>query len=89
MIIIRPLLKIDRLTIFLFAKQLNLCIYFDPSNKDLKITRNYIRYKIIPLLKKINPKIEQNFYKFSKIAYFYYIKSQCTKKLNNSFAIFN
>ena len=77
LLIVRPLLKIDRKNLFLFAKKLNLLIYFDPTNKNLIFTRNYIRYQIIPLLKKINPKIEKNLYKFSQISYFYY------KKLKN------
>ena len=74
LIIIRPLLKINRKNIFLFAKKLNLIIYFDPTNKNLIFTRNYIRYQILPLLKKINPKIEKNIYKFSQITYLYYKK---------------
>ena len=74
LIIIRPLLKINRNNIFLFAKKLNLIIYFDPTNKNLIFTRNYIRYQILPLLKKINPQLEKNIYKFSQIAYFYYKK---------------
>jgi len=74
LIIIRPLLKINRNNIFLFAKKLNLIIYFDPTNKNLIFTRNYIRYQILPLLKNINPKLEKNIYKFSQIAYFYYKK---------------
>ena len=74
LIIIRPLLKINRKNIFLFARKLNLIIYFDPTNKNLIFTRNYIRYQILPLLKKINPKIEKNIYKFSQITYLYYKK---------------
>lgn len=86
--ILRPLLKIDRSTIFLFTTQLNLPIFFDQSNNDLNITRNFIRKKIIPLLKEVNPKVEQNIYKFSQIANFYYLKAghiQCAGDVLKTF----
>ena len=86
--IFRPLLKIDRSTIFLFTNELYLPIFFDQSNNDLNITRNFIRKKIMPLLKTINPKTEQNFYKFSQIANFYYEKVNyipCSQKLLEPF----
>ena len=72
--IVRPLLNIDRPTLFLFIIQLNLPVYFDQTNNQINITRNFIRKKIIPLLKEVNPKAEQNFYKFSQIANLYYVK---------------
>lgn len=71
-LIIRPLLQLDQSTIKLFVKQLQLPIYIDPSNFDTSLTRNFIRNKIIPLLQEINPKAEQNLYKFSQIAKLYY-----------------
>nr|YP_010733695.1 hypothetical protein RF62 [Gayralia brasiliensis]YP_010733769.1 hypothetical protein RF62 [Monostroma nitidum]WEG92966.1 hypothetical protein RF62 [Gayralia brasiliensis]WEG93040.1 hypothetical protein RF62 [Monostroma nitidum] len=71
-LVFRPLIKVNRETLFLFSKKLNLPIEYDTSNKNLNITRNYIRKLIIPLLKKINPRLEQNIYKFSKKVEFYY-----------------
>jgi tRNA(Ile)-lysidine synthase TilS/MesJ len=43
----------------------------DQSNNDVNLTRNFIGMKILPLLKQINPQVEQNLYKFSQIAAFY------------------
>ena len=86
--IIRPLIKINRDTLSLFVKQLYLPIFYDKSNRDLKITRNYIRKIILPLLKKINPRFEKNIYKFSKIVGFYYSKVgniECPAELFDSF----
>lgn len=71
-ILLRPLIKVNRKTLFLFLKKLNFGISYDKSNKNLNITRNYIRKVILPLLKKINPQVEKNIYKFSRIIEFYY-----------------
>lgn len=71
-LIFRPLLKINRETLFLFSVTLKLPIYYDQSNKNLNLTRNWIRKLIMPLLKKINPRAEENIYKFSRILEFYY-----------------
>ena len=69
--IYRPLIPIKRETISIFVSQLNLSIIYDQSNDNLNITRNFIRHIVLPLLKKINPQVEQNLYKFSMIASFY------------------
>lgn len=71
-LIFRPFIKINRQTLFLFSKQLKLPVHYDKSNKDLNISRNYIRKVILPLLKKMNPKVEDSLYKFSRIIEFYY-----------------
>jgi tRNA(Ile)-lysidine synthetase-like protein len=79
LIIMRPLIKVHRFFITGFIKQLKLAISFDASNHDLTITRNYIRYKIIPLFKYINPRFEQNLYRFSEISRFYFEMSDKKK----------
>jgi len=71
LIIYRPLIGVDRKVTFLFTQQLNLKIILDQSNNDVNLTRNFIRRTILPLLKQINPQVEQNLYKFSQIAAFY------------------
>nr|AOC61640.1 hypothetical chloroplast RF62 [Gloeotilopsis planctonica] len=71
-LVFRPLIKINRENLFLFSKTLKLPICYDPSNKNLNLTRNSIRKLIIPLLKKINPSAEENIYRFSRILEFYY-----------------
>lgn len=68
----RPLLKLNRETLFLLSQQLHLSIFYDSSNKDLTLTRNYIRKLVMPLLKQLNPCVEENIYRFSHILKFYY-----------------
>ena len=70
--VLRPLLPVRRLIITQFIQHVDLSISIDKSNQDLTISRNYMRNKIIPLLKFINPQCEQNIYKFSQIASFYF-----------------
>ncbi len=54
----RPLLFFTRQEIELYAKNRNLDYVVDMSNYDEHYQRNYIRHSIVPLLKKINPKLE-------------------------------
>jgi tRNA(Ile)-lysidine synthase len=56
--IIRPLLFATRRDITEFRDQHNIEFREDRSNSDTKYTRNKIRHQIIPLLKEINPSIE-------------------------------
>nr|YP_009367840.1 tRNA(Ile)-lysidine synthetase [Hazenia capsulata]ARK14892.1 tRNA(Ile)-lysidine synthetase [Hazenia capsulata] len=88
-LVFRPFLKINRHTLFLFSKQLTLPVHYDKSNKDLNISRNFIRKVILPLLKKINPRVEENLYKFSRIIEFYYEFIGDLKCPPNRFEIFN
>ncbi len=53
--IIRPLLFASRAEITTYAKENNLQYREDSSNRSDKYSRNFIRHKIIPLLKDINP----------------------------------
>lgn len=71
LMIYRPLICINRKVIGIFDQQLELKLIIDQSNNDVNLTRNFIRQKILPLLKQINPQVEQNLYKFSQIAAFY------------------
>ena len=53
----RPLLNVSRENIEKYAKDNNLSPNVDSSNFNPKYKRNFIRHKIIPLLKEINPKV--------------------------------
>jgi len=57
--IIRPLLKVRRGEIEQYLNQKNIKYRIDSSNTDVKYLRNKIRYQLIPLLKEINPSIQQ------------------------------
>lgn len=55
---IKPLLFFTRDEIENYAKFKKLCFVTDASNFDVKYNRNFIRHRIIPLLKEINSSVE-------------------------------
>ncbi|MCX7784673.1 MAG: tRNA lysidine(34) synthetase TilS [candidate division WOR-3 bacterium] len=55
--IIRPLIEIPREEIMHYLKKNNLEYCEDLTNIELGYRRNYIRHKILPLLKEINPNL--------------------------------
>lgn len=55
--IIRPLLPFSRKEIVKYAEDNNLSYRDDLSNRDLSIPRNYLRHRVIPLLKELNPNL--------------------------------
>jgi tRNA(Ile)-lysidine synthase len=57
--IIRPLLFATRQEILSFRNKNEIAFREDSSNADTKYTRNKIRHQVVPLLKEINPSIEQ------------------------------
>lgn len=59
--IIRPLLFTNKEQIELFAKKNKLKFREDSSNDSDKYVRNKIRHTIIPVLKEINPNLENSF----------------------------
>lgn len=65
----RPLLNTQRTEIEKYCKDNNLNPNNDSSNSNTKYKRNFIRHKIIPLLKEINPHITEALNSLSKIAY--------------------
>jgi len=65
---IRPLLSVSRIEIERYLKDNEISFRIDKTNKDLKITRNYLRLKILPLLiKNINPNIVETLSNSAKI----------------------
>ncbi|MBX9851016.1 MAG: tRNA lysidine(34) synthetase TilS [Cytophagaceae bacterium] len=59
--IIRPLLFSNREEIRNYAEEKKLAWREDSSNESVKYQRNFIRHKIIPQLKEINPNFEETF----------------------------
>ena len=57
--IIRPLLFATREKITEYCKTCNISYREDKSNSETKYTRNKIRHLVIPLLREINPSIEE------------------------------
>lgn len=54
---IRPLLSIKRSEVEKYLSENSISFRVDSSNKDIKITRNFLRLKVIPLLEQINPSV--------------------------------
>jgi len=61
--IFRPLLEVSKKEILQYLSARRIPFRMDKSNNDLKLSRNLIRHKIIPLIKKINPNFENTFSK--------------------------
>lgn len=58
---VRPLLNFTRAEIDAYAKGKNINYRSDTSNEDDKYARNFLRLNVIPLLRKINPTLENTF----------------------------
>jgi len=57
--IYRPLLCISKEEIMAFLRKTHVDYRIDRSNLDTTIPRNYLRHKVIPLIKKLNPNLTQ------------------------------
>ena len=64
----RPLLNIRRSDIEKYCAENQLSPNIDSSNADTKYNRNFIRHKIFPLLKEINPEVVSALNSLSSIA---------------------
>jgi len=93
---IRPLLFASTELITNYQKENNIPFVEDSSNRETKYLRNQLRHQLIPLLKSVNPEIENTFKKelsiFSDTAKFVEFKinqdlSSITKVENNLFKI--
>ncbi|MGM0568192.1 MAG: tRNA lysidine(34) synthetase TilS [Elusimicrobiota bacterium] len=56
----RPMLGISSHSVKNYLKRKNISYRQDESNYDLSIPRNFIRHRVVPLFKKINPSFEKN-----------------------------
>lgn len=67
-IFIRPFLIFTREEIEKYAKENKIPYVEDESNYDTRYTRNFIRHKIVPLLRSLNPSVEESVYRLVRIA---------------------
>lgn len=65
-IVIRPLLKIEKNTLYEIAAMKKLPFFEDESNQDMRYTRNRMRQQLIPLLEKENHKAVQHLADFGQ-----------------------
>lgn len=66
-IILRPLLSVSREQIEQFARQQGLDWIEDESNKDTRYDRNFLRHKVMPVLKSRWPAMEQSVLRSAKL----------------------
>jgi len=59
--IIRPLLFATKTDLEAYAKAQGLFWREDSSNSDVKYERNFLRHKVVPMLKELNPDLKQLF----------------------------
>lgn len=57
LVVLRPLLSVERSEIESYAKEHNLSFRYDSTNSDNVYARNLVRNKVLPLLKEINPSV--------------------------------
>lgn len=65
--IIRPLLRIPRTEIETFAAACGIHFRKDATNDETKYTRNFIRHRLMPLVREINPKAPDTIAKMASI----------------------
>ena len=58
--VVRPLLDVTREEILAYTEENKLPFRTDSTNTDTAYTRNFIRAEIVPLMKRINPSVEEN-----------------------------
>ncbi len=66
--IARPLMVFTREEIEKFAEEESINFVVDETNYDTSYTRNFIRHRVVPLLKEINPSVEESLYRLSRTA---------------------
>ena len=59
--VVRPILFADKETIMDFVAEKQLAWREDSSNESRKYARNLIRHEVVPVLKKVNPDLENTF----------------------------
>ncbi|HIC96874.1 MAG TPA: tRNA lysidine(34) synthetase TilS [Aquificaceae bacterium] len=59
--VVRPLYRATKEEIIAYAKAKNLKWIEDKSNRDTRFFRNKLRIKVIPILKELNPNLEETF----------------------------
>ncbi|KHC90406.1 tRNA(Ile)-lysidine synthetase [Thermotoga sp. Mc24] len=66
---IRPLLVFKRSEIEEYARKNGVPYVVDETNYDVKYTRNFIRHRIIPLMKELNPTVEDAVYRLVSVTH--------------------
>jgi len=84
--LIRPMLDLTRVQVEAYARAHTIRFVTDQTNSDLTLTRNLIRQRIMPLLRLINPAVEQALGRFARIAQaeHAYVEDQARKLMDQA-----
>ncbi len=66
--LIRPLLKLSREQVEVYAAERRVAFVEDATNRDVRLARNLIRHEIVPAMKKINPSVAGSVCRLADIA---------------------
>ncbi|MEN6447326.1 MAG: tRNA lysidine(34) synthetase TilS [Syntrophaceae bacterium] len=66
--LIRPMLDITRAQVTAFAVKEGITHVEDTSNHDVRLSRNLIRHRVLPVMERINPRAAQAVVRFAEIA---------------------
>lgn len=55
---VRPLLDVTRAEVLRFLQRREIPFREDPSNRDLRYTRSRLRHEVLPLLRRLNPRVD-------------------------------
>jgi len=81
--IIRPILSLTKEEVLKYLDNYDIEFRIDKSNNELKYERNFIRHKIVPLIKKnLNPSVEKNIFNSSQV---FKKASESLEKLKDEF----
>ena len=83
--LIRPFLIFTRSEIEEYASENNLPYVLDETNLDLKYARNFIRHRVLPILKEMNPSVEDSLFRLSQNAEMFqdYLRSVIDLEMKN------
>lgn len=65
--LVRPLLATSRSELEAYCQRWDLKAIEDPTNADVSIPRNYIRHKIMPRLRQLNPQVATGLYRLGEL----------------------
>lgn len=65
--LVRPMLSIWREEVLAYCHERGLTWLEDPSNRDVRFTRNRLRNEVLPLLKQVNPRVEEAIWRLSTL----------------------
>ncbi len=88
--LLRPLSEISRKELENYAQQQQIAFREDASNAEIKYRRNLLRHRVIPVLREINPNLEQTFrdnlqrFRESEVLYHYAIEQLRAQFVQNT-----